>query len=90
MVYSPDRKPLSECTDEELKKMEKTANKNVSFSSKDITEELRYREQNRIAYEQRRVAESMRKIVTAQAVIAGVAVVVAVLVAATNLAEFFT
>ena len=77
MIPSPDGKPLSELTVEELKRMEKTVNKNVTFSAQDIDEELRYREQ-------RSIAESMRKIVKIQAVIAGTAVFVGVAVAVTN------
>ena len=83
MIPSPGRKPLSELTEEELRGMAKSLNKKVSFSSKDVDEELRYREQ-------RSIADSMRKIVTIQAAIAGVAVVVAVLVAATSLVELVT
>lgn len=77
MIPSPDHKPLSELTVEELKRMEKTVNKKVTFSAQDIDEELRYREQ-------RSIAESMRKIVKIQAVIAGTAVFVGVAVAVTN------
>ena len=77
MIHSPDRKPLTEVTDEELKDMHRKAARTVAFSLADIEGELRYREQ-------RGIADSMRKIVTIQVGIAGLAVVVAVVVAATN------
>ena len=82
MVYSPDRKPLSEVTVRELEEMHRKAAQKVVFSLGDITEELRYREQ-------RRISENLKMIVTIQAVFAGLAVFVAAIVAAINLSEVF-
>ena len=70
--------PLSELEDEDLKKMAKNlAAGNAEYHLPEVIEELRYREQ-------RRIADSLRKIVTVQVFIAGLAVVVALVVAVTN------
>lgn len=83
MIPSPGDRPLSALTDEELQRMATSlAGGNIQFSLENVMDEMRFREQNRIA-------DSLRKIVTAQTVIAGLAVVVAVLVAATSIAEVF-
>ena len=73
--------PLSDYDDEELKQLEITRSWNNVPKLETIIEEMRYREQ-------RRIADSLRKIVTVQVVFAALAVVVAIVVAATSIAKF--
>lgn len=49
MLHSPDRKPLRQLTDRQLREMEARAASNVAYSLSDIVVERTYREQRRLA-----------------------------------------